>query len=193
MGLQLVTAPVLLPVTLDRLKQHLRITHSEEDDLLTAYLKAAVGIVEQLTWRALLTQTLRMTLDDFPTCNGAIYLPRPRAQSITSIEYLDTNGDEQEWIDYRLDTNGEPARIVPESDFSWPATLNCPGAVTITYVAGWTAAANVPPELVAAVLIAAATLYEQREDADASKNTTVVDLCRLQSVHDPRVCMAFDS
>lgn len=192
MGLQRTVAPTLLPVTLARLKLHLRITHSEEDDLLTDYLKAAVGIVESLTWRALLTQTLRVTLDEFPGTMGTIWLPRPRVQSITSIMYLDDNGDEQEWIDYRLDTSSEPARLVPDEEFIWPATLGCPGAVTITYVAGWEAASNVPSELVAAVLIAAATLYEHREDVDASKNTTVVDLCRLHSVHDPRVCMAFD-
>lgn len=195
MGLQLITAPVLLPVSLDRLKQHLRVTHAFEDDLLADYLRAAVRQVEALTWRALLTQTFRLTLDDFPqSIDDLIYVPRPRLQSVTAISYLDTDGEEQtlDPADYEIDAVGEPGRIRQAIYKSWPQTLRVSGCVSITYVAGWTSAAAVPSTLVAAVLLAAASLYETREDSDASKNTTVLDLCRLEAVHDPRVCVAFD-
>lgn len=192
MGLKLVTAPVLLPVSLATLKEHCRVSHNDEDTILTAYLKAAVEQVERWTWRSLLTQTLRMTLDRFPCGREPIYLPRPVCQSVTSIEYLDENGDEQELADYTLATDSEPARIAPDTDCSWPATDRSLGNVRITYVAGWDAANKVPQSLAAAVLLAAASLYEHREDRDAREETAVMDLCNLHAIRDDRVCMAFD-
>jgi hypothetical protein len=46
---------------------------------------------------------------------------------------------------------------------TWPSTYVRPDAVTVTYVAGWTAAASVPACLRAWCLQAVATLYENRE------------------------------
>ncbi len=197
MGLKRTVAPAALPVTLAELKAHLRISWDSEDTALGIYLAAAIERVEQLTWRALINQTWQLTLPSFPLWSSRdskrIFLPMPRLVSVTSIEYLDPRGDEQELEaeSYWLSTSSEPGAIVAANGF-WPATLDgYPEAVTITFVAGFgSAASNVPNELRAAILLAAADLFEHRE-ATKQLSGTVIDcveaLCSPHRVRDDRI------
>lgn len=90
MGLVLVTAPALEPLERSDVKDHLRITATDEHDLLDAMIVAARRYAEDIgTHRQLLTATWRRTLDHFP---AVIELPRPPLQAVTSIKYVDSNG-----------------------------------------------------------------------------------------------------
>ncbi len=62
----LVTAPIEEPVSLAEAKLHLRVDYSNDDLLIAALITAARQHAENDTRRALVTQTWRQVLDQFP-------------------------------------------------------------------------------------------------------------------------------
>lgn len=159
-GLRVITGPTIEPVTLPELRAQCRIDVETEDALLASYALAARQYVEAVTGRALLTQTLELTLDDFPS--EAIELPRAPVASITSISYLDTAGATQTVASHILDGRSLPPRLTPDYGATWPQTRATPGCVAIRFVAGESAA---PEPLRQALLLLVAHWYENREDA----------------------------
>lgn len=138
MAFRITKQPTTEPVTLQQLKNHLRIYHSEEDTLLENYLKAARTYAETtLCWRAFIRQEIEFTKDRFP---WELKLPRPPLQSVTSITYTDKDGTEHtiDPADYIVDTKSEPGRVVPAYGKSWPTeTLYPVNAVKVSYTAGY--------------------------------------------------------
>jgi len=139
-----------------------------EDDLLTAIIQAAREHVEDITRRALLTQTWYYYLDKFPSEDDFIILPFGNLQSVTSIKYKDSDGTETTMTvntDYLVETNGEGyGRIVLPYGVSWPTdTLYPSNPITIEFVCGWTAAANIPSKIRTAMKMICSDLFENRE------------------------------
>jgi len=139
-----------------------------EDDLLTAIIQASREHIEDITRRALLTQTWYYYLDGFPSDKDYIVLPFGNLQSVTSIKYKDSGGTETTMTvttDYLVETNGEGyGRIVLPYGVSWPsATLYPSNPITIEFVCGWTAAANIPSKIRTAAKMICSDLYENRE------------------------------
>ena len=137
-----------------------------EDDLLTALIAAARGHVEDVTGRALLTQTWDYFLDEWPTENF-IKLPFGNLQSVTSVKWKDSEGAEATLAvstDYLVETNGAGiGRIVLPFSVSWPTnTLYPSNPIAIRFICGWTAAALIPQRIKSAVLLLCADLYESR-------------------------------
>jgi len=58
------TPPAIEPVTLEELKDHLRIDSADEDAVLTGLLAAAREWCEGFQNRAYITQTLQLWLDE---------------------------------------------------------------------------------------------------------------------------------
>lgn len=140
MNLSVTTAPASEPVSLVEAKTMCRISHDDEDALLSIFIQRAREQVENDTRRALFTQTLRLKLDEFPFCERYIELPRPPLQSVSSITYVDTSGTTQTWSSsyYTVDTTAEPGKVHLTYDAEWPTTRCIANAVTINYIAGWT-------------------------------------------------------
>jgi uncharacterized phiE125 gp8 family phage protein len=165
MGLSLVTAPALEPVTLAELKAHCRIDVGDEDALISALGKAAREHVETLTHRPLITQTWDLTLDAFPC--GVLELPLPPVSSVTSISYIDQAGDTQTWDAalYRVDLPSGPfagpARIQPIYGGTYPITQAVTNAVTVRFVCGFgSTALSVPASLRHAIKLLVAHWYD---------------------------------
>lgn len=171
-------APAAEPVSLTAMKLHLRELADDQDPLISSLIQAAREKVEIETRRALVTQTQILRLDGFPRSGDAdrplaISVPNPPLQSVTSIQYVDQNGDPQtlDPADYLVDTSSEPARITPVYNGSWPIARAQMNAVTVTYVCGYTPgegsptdyAENVPEGLKAAIKLLVASWYENRE------------------------------
>lgn len=98
--LQVTAAPATLPVGLGIAKQHCRIDHASDDDLLQVYIGVATSMAEQYLSRALITQTLLWTVTpewpvrpDVHFLRGALQLPRAPVQSITSVVLTDQRGN----------------------------------------------------------------------------------------------------
>jgi len=157
------------PVTLTEAKAHVRVTGTDEDTLITSLIIAARQHIEDLTGRAFIQQTWVLKMDQFPADN-LITLPRCPALSVTSIGYVDTDGNSQtvSSANYQTDLSSEPARIFPDPDASdtWPGTDDVLDAVTVTYTAGYgTSASSVPQWIKQAVLLLVGHWYENREAA----------------------------
>ena len=178
-GLQLVTGPVEEPVTTAELKAHLRIDHTEEDDVIAGFNEAAREYVESRTSRQLVTATWRVLIDRFPGRTlddvyvpltwryGIIRIPRAPLQSVTSVKYVDTDGVEQTvpTTDYQVDSTREPGKIMPARFKVWPVTDPLTlSAVRVVFVAGFGAAAAVPRRFKQAIKMLAAHWYENREN-----------------------------
>lgn len=162
------TGPTYEPVSLEEAKAHLRVTDTDEDDLITSLVQAGREYVEAFTNRAVLPQTWYWKADRLPCV--AIWLPKPPLVSITSVTFVDESGGTQTWAPtsgYQLSKPTGPkasyARLMPAYGNSWPVTRWQFDAVTIEYVAGYADAASVPESIKAAIKMLVGHWYENRE------------------------------
>ena len=175
--LTVITAATIEPVTLDEVKNHLRLSSSssEEDALLTALIGAARGHVEARTGRVLMETTLERVMDGFPSAPYEIH-PAPLL-SVTSVTYLDADGDSTVFSsdDYRVETYAgptcRPGVISLGYGEEWPTPQAIVRNVRLRFKAGYltttaTSAtaqrAAVPAELRQAILFLVAEMYERR-------------------------------
>ncbi len=153
MALTLSVAPTIEPVTLAEVKDHLRIEHTQDDkDIENFIMPAARAWCEVFTCRAFIDQTWVLKLFGFGTTD--IVLPKAPGSSVSSITYLDSNGDSQTWSSSLytvVNPTGDFAEhsyITPAYGEVYPTTRGVPDDVTITFVAGYgTTAASVPVAL----------------------------------------------
>lgn len=175
---RLITPPAAEPVTLADAKTHLRVDHSADDTLIESLIVAARQHVENVTWRALVTQTWEISLAAWPV-GGRIELPFPPLQSVTWVKITDDAGAVTT-VDsglYVVDTYATPGAVLPRAGESWPSFR--PAAVNpivVRYAAGYGAAADVPALLKAAVRLLVGHWYENREAAVVAAGTVASEL-----------------
>jgi len=146
----IVTPPTYFAVSLDEIKDHLRVTHTDEDPYIQALLMTAQGQVESYLNRKLITQTWKAFFDDWPD-GDAIVLPFGQLQSVTNVKYTDSDGDQSTFSsdDYIVDTDSEPGRVVLGYNESWPtATLYPSNPIEVQFVCGY--GAHTPQDVEAA-------------------------------------------
>lgn len=174
MSLRLITAPSVEPLSLAEVKEHLRVSSTDEDTKIAMCIAAARSHVEGpygFLGRALVTQTWELVLDTFPT--NEIKIPLPPLQSVSSIKYDDAAGDEQtvDTADYSVDDVSQPGWVVPSTS-GWPTTFEGVNAVRVRFVAGYDAddsvsppdlTANIPADIKAAMLLHIGSMFEHRE------------------------------
>jgi uncharacterized phiE125 gp8 family phage protein len=142
---------------------------SSEDSLLTDLIQAARENVEDITRRALLTQTFDYYLDAFPR-NNYFKLPLGNLQTVTHIKYTDSDGTQSTMTagtDYIVETNGEYCgRIVLPYGYTWPSfTMYTSNPIVVRFVCGWTDAASIPSKIRSAVKLILTDLYLNRESS----------------------------
>lgn len=168
-GLQLITPPSVEPLTLADAEAFLRVVPDggEIDQLISAYITTIRQHIEQsILKRALLTQTWRLSLKNWPGRDYRNYplsvtseidyyykynyikLPFAPLQSVSSVQYMNSSGVTQSMNaanfspsvsnSYNVLTTMEPGRIVLPYAGIWPTDVLMPGApITITFVAGF--------------------------------------------------------
>jgi len=210
MSLTRIVTPPALPVTEAEIWDHLRVpltgspeSPADQGHILTLIDAAVAGIDGADGWlgRALVEQTWDLKLDYFPGhrtseqgyhgayfAGDAILVPLPPLRSVTSITYVDTNGDTQTLSSalYTVDTASEPGRIVPVYQEVWPSTRGQIDAVTVRFVCGYEPGAsaspptdadyqlNVPKPIKAAIKLLVAELYEHREDVNVGQSVNAM-------------------
>jgi len=156
--------PAVEPITRDQAKANARVEHTDLDTDFDAWIVAARQHAEHVLRRALITQTIKLRLDQFPR-GRRIELPAPPLQSVTSITYLDRDGATQTLSanNYDVDPYGLVGSIVLKENLAWPATESgVPNAVTIEYTAGYgDAADDVPQEIRTGLLYLTNHFYSQ--------------------------------
>jgi uncharacterized phiE125 gp8 family phage protein len=182
------------PVSLDLAKAHLRVDIDDEDELIAHQVATAREYVEAQTGRALMTQTWKLWLDRFPRMDrvefwpwasqvlGAILLPRPPVQSVTSIVWHGSDGSTHtvDPTTYVFDNKHAIPRVVTAFNSSWPDTtpLASIDGVEVTLVAGAVDRAHVPHMAIQAILLMLGHWYMNREEV-------VVDL-RVKAIEVPK-------
>ncbi len=189
--LELKTAPASEPISTATAKSHLRVTVADDDTLIDSLVKAAREYAETSTRRALITQTWLLKADDFPSLSSdVIHVPLPPLASVTSITYVDTNGDTQTWAATNYDVSapkGEHAlhgRIALAFGKTWPSTREQIDAVTIEFKAGYgDGASDVPQGIILAMLLLLAHWYDHREAVAHAQTVIEVPLGAKALLH----------
>jgi uncharacterized phiE125 gp8 family phage protein len=164
--LKLTSEPAVEPLSVDDAKTHMRIDIDAEDAYIAVLIKSARLRAEAFINKQLITATYTLKLDSFPS---VISIPRSPAQEITSITYVDTDGDTQTLSSdvYTLDSDSEPGRIYEAYGESWPSHRPIRNAITVTFKAGYgDAAANVPDDIIHAIKLFTAAYHEEREEGN---------------------------
>ena len=172
--MKLITPPTVEPITLAEARTHLRVTHTDEDALITSLISVARADAENELQRSLITQTREIARDAFP---AAIELTFGPVIAVTSVKFDDPAGIEQtlDPATYRLDTFRLSGWIVPDPDYSWPETRQHVNAVRVRYVAGYgPAASDVPAPIRQWILLRIGTLFEHRESVAAGVTVATV-------------------
>jgi uncharacterized phiE125 gp8 family phage protein len=171
-----VEGPTEEPLTLADARLHLRLDTADEDTYVSALITAARQWVELKTSRTMLTTSWLLSLPEWPT--GPIYLPNGPLQGITSVQYLDDNGETQDLDDglFVVDQYNVPPRLVLAPSQSWPSITSQAGAIQVQYDSGWPDAESVPGPLKQAMLLLIGHWYEHREAALENPILTLVPL-----------------
>jgi uncharacterized phiE125 gp8 family phage protein len=197
MNLTVISEPPFEPVTLEDVYEHLRLdtvgsppTHPD-DSRLARHITAARHHVEVMSRRALIQQTLRLSMPTFPVSNDAwvissnrntltriIRVPRPPIVSIVSATYFDGDNALQtiDPASYYL-TDEQVPELRFTSSFTAPTLYDRPDAVRVNYIAGYTPegsppvtqaeyAAAVPGALKDAILLGVQLLYDDLKPED---------------------------
>lgn len=168
MALTLVTGPAVEPLSVATARLALKIDTTVDDPLIDKWIGAARDYVETFTGRKLISQTWDLQLDGFPSCD-VIVLPFPPVTSVTSVTYVDTAGSSQTWdsANYTKDLpagdQASHARITPAYGVVWPSTRDVINAVTVRFICGYSAPAQVPEGLQSALLQFVGNRYYHRE------------------------------
>ena len=146
-------------LSLTDVKNHLRISGTQDDDVLRFFISAIRRKTETYLQQTLVTSTWVYKIDVFPE---EIALPMAPVQSITSVQYVDGDGATQTFSNIQFDTSG---RLKPSYSYSWPTIRDQYNAVTVTYIAGQTHAGNVQPDIKLAMLLWIGDCDINREDS----------------------------
>lgn len=158
----IIEGPAVEPVTVEDLKAHLNVTLDGDDALIADKIRAARTHIERFAGIAMIEQTLKLVLDRFPA--GFFALPRPPLLEVVAIGYVDPLLATQALPAEAFVVRGVGATGYLAPVAGWPRTDLLPGAVEVTFKAGYgQAAEDVPEPLREAVRQLAAHLYENRE------------------------------
>jgi uncharacterized phiE125 gp8 family phage protein len=162
MSNRLITAPSSYPVTLATAKAHCRVTGTDDDALIQAYIASATAMAEESLQRKIITQTWEMVIDAFPSAE--ILLPFPSVQSITSVTYV-SGGSTLTLSNtkYALDNADRyESWLFPAPGNEWPVTDDAANAVVVRYVTGYGDASAVPPGIANWIIMHVAAMYDNR-------------------------------
>ena len=182
-GLKVLTEPSQEPVTLQEVKEYLRVDDATDERVIRPYIESARRFCEEHTGRALMTQTLTLFLDAFQDMESPLWegmrtgpylnyyknyvvLPRSPVVSVTHVKTYNDSNEATTFASskYYLDSIREPSRIVLRTGTTFPTSLRVANAIEVQYVTGYTSQYNIPEPLRLGILQHIAYLYEHRGD-----------------------------
>lgn len=179
MHIEVTTAPTFEPVTLAMAQAQVQVTHDADNILLTRLIKDAREVFESETGRALVTQTLEITLDasEISRFGATFVVPRRPFTSITTFKYYDTTTPSS-LTAYVADTDyyttgTDPMRIVALSGF---VPLRTYKAFQLIGTAGYGNPEDVPADIRGIVLQMVADFYNNPESTQEGFAPIVTEL-----------------
>jgi len=160
-------------VSLSEAKDHLRVSNTADDTLITNLILAATQAAQNYTNRFFINHSVRMDCD---TWEETLYFYKSPVFSSTTVEYYGTSAtiyDVWDSSNYIVDKVHEPARLLLQADKSYPDLADRKAAIKITYVSGYgTAASDVPQAIKQAVLLMVGNFYENRQEVVVGRIAT---------------------
>jgi uncharacterized phiE125 gp8 family phage protein len=150
------------PVTLARAKEHLRVTHRLEDNVIRGYISAATSMAEHFCDLLIMEATVEEYFSGFESDIIELYYP---LASYGTIRYLNTDNVfvNIPAADVHVDSISLNGRIKTKT--SWPSVGDGFNQVMVQYTSGLTNdMSKVPEDIVSAILLTVGHLYEHRED-----------------------------
>jgi len=158
------TAPAIEPVEASDVKLYARIDGSSEDTLIEGFIQAVREATEQYLGRALINQSITVSLDNWPV--SPIELPRPPLVSITEVRTIGEDLSETTYDsdNYYAQTKKEPGELVIKYEKTEPQnTDRYFGGYEIEYIAGYGAdVINVPYAIRLGIIMWVSDIYENR-------------------------------
>jgi uncharacterized phiE125 gp8 family phage protein len=177
MALVLTSDPAVEPVTVAEAKAHLRVDGSAEDTLIASLILTSRLHVETALGVALVTQSWRLLLDEWPPGKD-VALPLRPVQAIDEVRVISAAGDPTIVAanNYLVDVAGTPPRLV-RNGAGWPQPGLPANGIEIDFTAGYgEAAADVPAPIRQAILLLVAHWYEHRAPIEAGGADTAVPM-----------------
>lgn len=158
---KVITPATSEPVSLEEAKRRLHVTFDDDDEDIKLMISSMRDHAEKYCNTRFASQTVEMRCDGF--CDFA-RLPEAPVASVTSIVYVDTDGNDQTLADtvYELRNDNLEVAIVTKYGQRWPATRSG-SRIVVTAVVGYPAA---PDAVRHAILLNIIDAYENRENAE---------------------------
>ncbi len=160
-------APVAEPITVAEMRQHCQLadSYTYHDSEFAALIQAAREQWEADTGCVCLQSTWAVKLDNWWSSDDGLQLSHRPVQSISSISYLDTAGASQTWSssNYTLDLYRVSPTVWYAYNVTTPSLYSVPSNVTVTYVAGYATAAEVPASWKHAIKLLAGHWFSNRD------------------------------
>lgn len=152
-----VTQPTDTIVSLVEARDHLRVTHDQDDAYIETLIATATAFIEGPTGAgiAVLPAQWRLSMDGLPRCFNIDLCP------VQTVDAITVDGVEVDESAYSVDPDSVPVRIVGEYA---PTAYVGNGKVKVTFTAGYS---DVPADLKHCALLIIGHLYENREAAVA--------------------------
>jgi len=144
-------------VDLTEAKTFLKVSHSQEDNLILNLIERTINDVEAFTYQSLQTSTYKLLVSSW--MDGCIPIQRGPVNAITEVKYYDDSNSLQTLAstEYFL-SQGCPDYLIRQYNVSWPGIHRRADAVQITY----TSTPEVESGIKTKVLQAVAYQYENR-------------------------------
>lgn len=159
---KLITPPQEEPLTLEEVKEHLKIGDSE-DTYIESLIKTARISLERYLNRALITQSHRVYYDCW---HYKMRIPFPPLQSVDGVFYYgqdETLTELPEEDFYWIVDTTDPSAIVRKFDVVYPELQDGrPDAIYIEFTCGYGEREEVPEDLKAAMKLMITDYYEHR-------------------------------
>ncbi|MBW8309838.1 MAG: head-tail connector protein [Candidatus Paracaedibacteraceae bacterium] len=164
-------------VSLQQIKAHLRLDHSEDDDYLTHLIKVATDWVEEIIdspllnttfiWQTVLSEPHIGGLTGVRSGRAALTLPKQNVIELKRIAIIDSSGQKRQ-VNYRIQEEG--ARTMVHAN----TTHRC---FEIEFAAGFgERAESVPSPLLQAVITHVACHYECRTGIDRNDYLSLLQM-----------------
>jgi uncharacterized phiE125 gp8 family phage protein len=182
MTTEIMTPPTELAISIASAKRMLRIDGDYSDAEIEAWIRGITDAAAGIMRRSIMPTTYLLRLDRFP---DSIRLDFPKVQSVTSVQYIDTDGAWQtlDPADYEVESNLDgPGYIVPAPNTSWPDTYERINAVKVIYVAAW---GTIPPKVLLYLMAELAQQYDPavRPEMKTIQSNFVGGLLDLEKVY----------
>lgn len=188
-GIVITTEPAQEPITLQEVKEHLRVEDGIDERILRPLIQTARMFAEEHLGRKLVTTVLTQTYDvandfDEPLWEGMrvgadiqyyknyLTLSHGPVVSVAHIKTYDDSDTATTFAStkYYLDNSREPARILLRKGQTWESNLRVANGIEVQYTVGYSSIYAIPEPIRMGMLHHVAHLYEHRGDMYEASN-----------------------